>query len=103
MIPSLLCPAAFLCAALAGGPLAAQGAAYVSRCYGKREVRVPMRDGTRLFTVIYTPKEKGRAFPILLNRTPYGVGPYGEAAFKRQLGPSPRFPKEGFITPVLSY
>lgn len=97
MIPPVLRPVAFVCAALNCGTLPAQGATYVRRHYRKREILVPMRDGTRLFTAIYAPKEKGRTFPILLNRTPYGVGPYGEAAVPHELGPSPRFPKEGFI------
>ncbi len=78
-----------LCASV----LCAQGALH----YGKREVLVPMRDGTRLFTVIYAPREKGRSLPILLNRTPYGVAPYGPNAYPEELGPSPRFQREGFI------
>ncbi len=97
MIPSLLCPTVLVWAALSCGTLAGQGVAYVSRHYGKREVRVPMRDGTMLFTVIYAPKGRGRSLPILLNRTPYGVGPYGEGRSRGELGPSPRFAREGFI------
>ncbi len=65
--------------------------------YAKREVLIPMRDGVRLFTAIYTPKEGSRTYPILLQRTPYSVWPYGEAAFPPQLGPSARFQDEGFI------
>jgi len=65
--------------------------------YAKREVLIPMRDGRRLFTAIYTPKDTRRAYPILLQRTPYSVWPYGEEAFPEHLGPSPRFQAEGFI------
>ena len=65
--------------------------------YTKREVRIPMRDGAQLFTAIYTPKDATRTYPILLQRTPYSVWPYGEAAFPPQLGPSTRFQDEGFI------
>ncbi len=65
--------------------------------YTKREVLIPMRDGVRLFTAIYTPKNPGRLFPILLQRTPYSLWPYGEEAFPEHLGPSPRFQAEGFI------
>jgi len=97
MILPFLRPIGFACAAICCGTLFAQGSAYVRRHYTKREVLLLMRDGTKLFTVIYTPKEKGRAFPILLNRTPYGVAPYGEGAFMADLGPSGRFGKEGFI------
>jgi len=86
-------PAALLAAGLA---LAAQGLPYVTAHYAKREVMLPMRDGVRLFTAIYAPKE-GPACPILLARTPYGVAPYGETEFPADLGPSARFGREGFI------
>jgi putative CocE/NonD family hydrolase len=65
--------------------------------YTKREVLIPMRDGVKLFTAIYTPKDAHRTYPILLQRTPYSVWPYGEAAFPPHLGPSARFQEEGFI------
>jgi putative CocE/NonD family hydrolase len=83
-------------ALLVGLQLCAQGAAYLRERYTKREVMVPMRDGTRLFTAIYAPKAKGR-FPVLLERTPYGASPYGPSAFPDVLGPSRRFGQEGFI------
>ncbi|MDP1830754.1 MAG: CocE/NonD family hydrolase [Geothrix sp.] len=65
--------------------------------YTKREVLIPMRDGVKLFTAIYTPKDTGRTHPILMQRTPYSVWPYGETAYPSHLGPSPRFQEEGFI------
>ncbi len=69
----------------------------VNTSYTKREVLIPMRDGIRLFTAIYTPKDPGRSYPILLQRTPYSVYPYGEQAFPEHLGPSRPFQEEGFI------
>jgi hypothetical protein len=45
--------------------------------YTKHEYRIPMRDGVRLHTHVYTPKDASRPWPILMARTPYGVGPYG--------------------------
>jgi putative CocE/NonD family hydrolase len=78
-------------AEVAAGPTA------VRERYTKREVLIPMRDGTHLFTAIYTPKDGSHLYPILLQRTPYSVSPYGETAFPEHLGPSPRFQKEGFI------
>jgi len=72
-------------------------AAEVRERYAKREVLIPMRDGARLFTAIYTPKDTSRTYPILLQRTPYSVYPYGEEAFPVHLGPSSRFQQEGFI------
>jgi putative CocE/NonD family hydrolase len=65
--------------------------------YTKSEFRVPMRDGVRLFTVVYAPKDTSKAYPILLHRTPYGVGPYGPDAPAAQLRPSPLFWKAGYI------
>ncbi|MCK6612497.1 MAG: CocE/NonD family hydrolase [Bacteroidia bacterium] len=65
--------------------------------YTKTETMIPMRDGTRLFTAIYAPKDKSRNYPILLNRTPYGVGPYGENQFPRYLRPSDAFAQSGYI------
>ncbi len=65
--------------------------------YTKKEVYIPMRDGVRLFTSIYLPKDTTRSYPILMQRTPYSVGPYGENKYKRHLGPSHLFEEEGFI------
>ena len=69
----------------------------VSDGYVKREVSVPMRDGTRLFTAIYTPRDTSRRYPILLMRTPYGVAPYGPDAYPASLGPWKAFQDDGYI------
>ncbi len=63
---------------------------------------IPMRDGVRLFTSIYTPEKNSVRYPILLNRTPYTVAPYGKDKdgkdqFKPSLGPDPLFAREGYI------
>ena len=79
-----------------GRPLPAQGAAYLRANYRKQEVMVPMRDGVRLFTAIYTPQGPG-PFPVLLQRTCYGVGPYGPDAYPEELGPSGLLAREGYI------
>ena len=71
--------------------------AYIRQNFIKIERTIPMRDGVKLFTAIYMPKEKGEKYPILLNRTPYTVSPYGENKFKTSLGPSSALLKEGFI------
>ncbi|MBI3792455.1 MAG: CocE/NonD family hydrolase [Gemmatimonadetes bacterium] len=68
--------------------------------YRKVEARIPMRDGVRLFTSIYVPRDTaGQRFPILLTRTPFSAGPYGPDAYRRALGPSnnPRYARDGFI------
>lgn len=71
--------------------------AYIRQNFTKIEKTIPMRDGVKLFTAIYLPKEKDQKYPILLNRTPYTVSPYGENNFKTSLGPSSALLKEGFI------
>ena len=73
-------------------------AEYIRANYSKFEYRIPMRDGTHLFTSVYTPNRPSEGpFPILLFRTPYDVGPYGANRYKRTLGPHAAFEKEGFI------
>jgi putative CocE/NonD family hydrolase len=71
---------------------------YVRAHYTKYEYRIPMRDGKRLFTSVYVPKEQaGGPYPFLINRTPYSVAPYGEDQYPRHLGPSDEFEKSGYI------
>lgn len=74
-----------------------QGLDYVRANYTKYEHMIPMRDGVRLFTSVYVPKDDAQAYPIMLNRTPYSVGPYGVDNYRAALGPSEKFAKEGFI------
>ncbi len=76
----------------------AQQAAYdVKANYTKSEHQIPMRDGKRLFTVVYAPKDTSQKYPFLMERTPYSAGPYGAENFKRGLGPSNRFAPEGYL------
>ena len=65
--------------------------------YTKTEYRIPMRDGVRLFTAVYSPKNSSKPLPILMLRTPYGIHPYGEDKFPTYLGPSQYFLEKGFI------
>jgi hypothetical protein len=65
--------------------------------YEKREIRIPVRDGVKLFTSVYLPKDNSRKYPIMFSRTPYTVSPYGEDKFKGLLGPSEHFMREGYI------
>ena len=46
--------------------------------YTKREVMIPMRDGIKLYTAVYEPKDNSRQHPILMHRSPYSCSPYGE-------------------------
>ncbi len=77
-------------------------AEYIRDNYDKREVMITMRDGVKLFTSIYTPEKRSERYPILLNRTPYTVAPYGKDKdgkdqFKQSLGPDMLFAREGYI------
>jgi uncharacterized protein len=65
--------------------------------YTKYEYRVAMRDGVRLFTAVYVPKDASEKYPILMTRTPYGVTPYGTGAYPKNLGPSLKFAEDKFI------
>ena len=83
----------------AQAPVAAP-ASTVREFYSKYEHRIAMRDGTKLFTSVYIPKDAftdGKTYPIMLMRTPYNVAPYGPDQFKLTLGPSDAFEKEKFI------
>ena len=70
---------------------------YIKQNFTKIERYIPMRDGTRLFTSIYIPKDETKNYPILLNRTPYTVAPYGEDKVKSFLGNFPDMTKSGYI------
>jgi putative CocE/NonD family hydrolase len=68
--------------------------------YTKFEYRVPMRDGAKLFTSVYIPKDvftDGRTYPIMMQRTGYNVAPYGIEQYRGSLGPSELFAREKFI------
>jgi len=73
--------------------------------YTKYEYRIPMRDGVKLFTVAYVPKDASRTYPIMLMRTPYSVQPYGvdsyptdkNARLLRRFAPSSGFVREGYV------
>lgn len=89
-LPLLLC--------LAPALARAQGADWIRANYTKYEYRIPMRDGVKLFTSVYVPKDvPAEKLPILLTRTPYSVAPYGPDQFPKTLGPSEPAAKEKFI------
>jgi putative CocE/NonD family hydrolase len=71
--------------------------AVVKAYYTKTEQQITMRDGVKLFTAIYTPRDTSQKYPIMLNRTPYSVAPYGPNAYRDALGPSEHFQNEKFI------
>ncbi|HTK18276.1 MAG TPA: CocE/NonD family hydrolase [Mucilaginibacter sp.] len=70
---------------------------YVKANYTKYEYQIPMRDGKKLFTSVYVPKDQSKKYPIMMDRTPYSVAPYGADTYKGALGPSSLFLHDGFI------
>ncbi|TAH01514.1 MAG: CocE/NonD family hydrolase [Sphingobacteriales bacterium] len=56
--------------------------AWIRDNYTKKEIYIPMRDGVKLFTSIYTPKDATEEHPILMSRTPYSCAPYGENNYR---------------------
>jgi len=65
---------------------------WVREHYTRRDVMIPMRDGARLFSTIWTPRDSSQRWPILLTRTPYATD-----RFLSVFGPGPTFGPEGFI------
>jgi len=70
---------------------------FIRSNFTKLDCQIPMRDGVKLFTSVYAPKDLSRAYPILMERTPYSVEPYGADRFPDRLGPGGTFAREGFI------
>lgn len=67
--------------------------------YQKFEYRIPMRDGTRLYTAVYVPRDAsaGHTYPFLMQRTCFGSVPYGPDQYKSALGPSPTLQADGYM------
>ena len=61
--------------------------AFVKNNYTKFEYRIPMRDGTKLFTQVYVPKDASAAnlYPMLMQRTCYSIAPYGLDNYSKSL------------------
>lgn len=81
---------------LMGGVLFAQNShtaaadPFTREHFTKKEVYITMRDGVKLFTAIYTPKDisKNKKYPFIMQRTCYGIAPYGESKYRNALGPN---------------
>ncbi len=84
---------------LSGNSIKAQGASqdsiYMRENYDKVEYQIPMRDGVKLFTLVYVPKDKSKKYPILMNRTCYNASSYGE--YKTYGHPSNYMVRDGYI------
>jgi uncharacterized protein len=104
MLPLIrLTLAAALCLCLFGqqdrssSSSAQQRREYLLSHYTKYEFRVPMRDGVRLFTAVYVPKDDSKSYPILMQRTCYAVPPYGADNYYGMSANLEKFYREEFI------
>src|SRR5712691_5177755 len=70
---------------------------YLRLHYVKHEHMIPMRDGVKLFTAVFVPRDTTRSYPILMKRTPYSCAPYGEDKYPAKVGPSEHFVKARYI------
>ena len=68
-----------------------------SALYNKKETVIAMRDGVKLYTAIYTPKDQTELHAIILQRTPYSCNPYGSDNFPKTLDTNPGLTAEGYI------
>lgn len=70
---------------------------FVKDNYNKIDTTITMRDGVKLYTVIYVPKDQSQKYPFLMERTPYSVRPYGKNNYARKLGPNNDLMHEKYI------
>ncbi len=72
---------------------------FVRAHYTKMERMIPMRDGIKLFTSIYIPKDISptNQYPIIMTRTPYSCAPYGENEYSPRLTQYIHLAREGYI------
>lgn len=99
-LPLLALATARPAAAQAPAPTRTQDSLFVRQHYRKVEQLVPMRDGTRLATILYVPRDASptRRFPFLMERTPYSAGPRGAENYPtRGPGPSRELSQEKYI------
>ena len=105
-------PAARKAPASDSGPLIAKSlgnnkaiAEAIRANYTKYDHRIRMRDGVQLYTSVYVPKDASRSYPMLLQRTPYSVSPYGIDNYPdknndralRKFAPSTAALRDGYI------
>ena len=77
--------------------LGAQDINFVKNNFTKREYQISMRDGIKLYTIVYSPKDNTKPYPILMERTPYSAGPYGDTTYAQRIGPNPTLMTQQYI------
>ena len=77
--------------------IAQTGPKYVQEHYNKIDTTIAMRDGIKLYTVIFVPKDSTEQYPFLMERTPYSAAPYGAKNYPDAVGPNNSLMKEKYI------
>src|SRR6218665_889964 len=72
-------------------------AGWVKENFVKKEYYITMRDGIKLYTAVYAPKDSATKYPVLMQRTPYSCSPYGENNYRSRLGPNSSLMKDKYI------
>jgi uncharacterized protein len=62
--------------------------------FKRTEAMIPMRDGVKLFTVIFTPENQTEALPLLIERSPYGIKGWNSDGVNRA---RPELVKDGYV------
>lgn len=70
---------------------------YVKEHYTKMDTTIAMRDGIKLYTIIFVPKDTTQQYPFLMERTPYSAAPYGIKNYPAAVGPNNLLMKEKYI------
>ncbi len=70
---------------------------FVKENFTKIDTTISMRDGIKLYTVIYIPKDGSEKYPFLIERTPYSSRPYGENNYAWRIGPNAALMQEKYI------
>ncbi|HEX2629217.1 MAG TPA: CocE/NonD family hydrolase, partial [Chitinophagaceae bacterium] len=73
------------------------GSNYVKENYNKIDTTITMRDGVKLYTVIYVPKDRSQQYPILMERTPYSSAPYGSANYASSITANDSLMRDKYI------
>ena len=96
---TVVCSSALLAFATLTSPLYGQALPVrsVQQNYSKQSFRIPMRDGKTLYTSVYQPRDQSKQYPILMNRTPYSIQPYGDQQYPGRIAPSKYMEADGYI------
>ena len=72
---------------------------YIKENYTKAIYDIAMRDGTKLHTIVYTPKDisSSKQYPFLMQRTCYSIAPYGPDEYPARMGPNPFLLRDKYI------